>query len=78
MNHTLTTTLSDDIYKFLLDEAEESKSSKKHIIENALKMYRKDKLKKAVEAGLKERYEEHQHMVAEVREIQMISIHPSL
>mgnify|MGYP003950511831 CR=1 FL=1 len=78
MNHTLTTTLSNEIYEFLLKDAEETKSSKKHIIEEALKMYRKEKLRKAVEEGLKERYDEYKAIAAEVREVQITSIQPSL
>lgn len=74
MNHTFTTTLSNEIYEFLLKDAEETKSSKKHIIEEALKMYRKEKLRKAVEEGLKERYDEYKSIAAEVREVQITSL----
>lgn len=60
MKHPFTTTLSDWAIQFLIDETEGrgKKANKNEIIEAGLKMYKKAKLKREIEAGLKHDNEE--------------------
>ena len=74
MNHTLTTTLSSWIYKFLNEEAKKNKTTKKSVIEKALSLYQKIKLKHEVEKWLSERYQEYSDVNSELLSIQSSSI----
>ncbi len=74
MNHTLTTTLDFWIYSFLDQEAKKTKQTKKSIIEDALKMYQKYKLKEQILSWLDSRYEEYKNLNNEFKDIQFTSI----
>jgi hypothetical protein len=50
MNHTITTSLENSVYKFLEQQAQITNKTKKSIIEEALKLYQKQKLKEQIEA----------------------------
>ena len=69
MNHTITTTLSTDLYQFLLKEAKRLKLPKKAVLEAALKSYKKEQLKEAVLEGLKERQDESKQIATEFRRV---------
>ncbi len=74
MNHPITTTLSDNIYQFLELETKNNGVTKKSIIETALKMYKKNKLKNEIIKGLKERQDEYCEINKEFENIQFNSI----
>lgn len=78
MSHTITTTLSDGLYTFLIDESQRQSTSKKAILEAALKEYRKQQLRKAVATGAQERHEEYQDIANELHEAKMQSLEPHL
>jgi predicted transcriptional regulator len=48
MNYTITTNLESEVYNFLTKWANSTKQTKKSVIEDALKMYQKQKLKEQV------------------------------
>lgn len=74
MNYTITTTIEQSIYLFLQEQAKNTKKSKKHIIEEALKLYQKNQLKAEIEAWLDERLEEYKTINNEFSQIQLNSI----
>jgi predicted transcriptional regulator len=49
MSYTITTNLDDSVYNFLAQQAFTTKKTKKFIIEEALKIYQKQELKKQIE-----------------------------
>jgi uncharacterized protein YpiB (UPF0302 family) len=61
MNHTITTTLSEPWYNFLISETKEAKLNKKGVIESALGEYKKQKLLKAIEEGLKDKNRQQEY-----------------
>jgi len=69
MNHTITTTLSLDLYNFLVKETKRLKTTKKAILETALREYKKQQLREAVHEGLKDRQEEYRQIAAEFRNV---------
>ncbi len=74
MNHPITTTLSANVYHFLQEEAKKLKTSRKKVIEQALKEYQKQKLSEQVKTGLQERKEEYADLQTEFRKAQINSI----
>ncbi|MDR2411403.1 MAG: hypothetical protein LBD88_02200 [Candidatus Peribacteria bacterium] len=74
MNYTITTNLDCSAYNFLVEQASTTKKTKKSIIEEALKIYQKQELKKQIEKGLEERYKEQKTLNAEYSETQFKSL----
>ncbi len=74
MNYTITTNLDYSVYNFLDQQAKTTKKTKKSIIEEALKMYQKYKLKDQIESWLSERYDEYKSLNNEFLETQINSI----
>ena len=72
MKHPFTTTLSDWAIQFLIDETEGKgrRANKNEVIEAGLKMYKKAKLKKEIEAGLKRDNDELRQITNEFAEAQ--------
>ena len=75
MSYTITTTLSEELYAFLVAEAKNLGSTKKAILEAALKEYKKQKLKNDVAKGLKLREKEYKEMQNQFSEAQAHSLH---
>lgn len=65
MKNTFTTTLDSTLFRFLSEEASRQETPRNRVLEEALKMYRKAKLKKEVEEGLKERQKEYKKTSSE-------------
>ncbi len=74
MNYTITTNLDYSSYIFLQEQSKKTKQTKKSIIEEALKMYEKNKLKEQIEAWLTERYQEYKDLNNELLENQISSL----
>ena len=74
MNYTITTNLDYSSYLFLQEQSKKTKQTKKSIIEEALKMYEKNQLKKQIEAWLTERYQEYKDLNNELLENQISSL----
>ena len=74
MKHVITTTLSPYIHKFLISEASRKKTTKKSVIEQALKEYQKRQLQKQITEGLKARNKEYQEMQEDFHLAQLKSI----
>ena len=74
MNYTITTNLDYSSYLFLQEQSKKTKQTKKSIIEEALKMYEKNKLKEQIEAWLTERYQEYKDLNNELLENQISSL----
>ncbi len=74
MNYTITTNLDYSSYIFLQEQSKKTKQTKKSIIEEALKMYEKNKLKEQIEAWLTERYQEYKDLNNELLENQINSL----
>ena len=74
MNYTVTTNLDYSSYLFLQEQSKKTKQTKKSIIEEALKMYEKNKLKEQIEAWLTERYQEYKDLNNELLENQISSL----
>ena len=76
MNCTITTTLAEPLYKFLLSQAEEKKVSRKKILEEALNELQKKELLKQIEEACKdeELMNENRKICNEFREVQLLSI----
>lgn len=77
MSYTITTTMEESVYDFLVEQAKKQKTTKKAIIEEALKKYEKEKLKQEIIEWLKERQEENCEIADEFREAQCISLQKS-
>jgi len=74
MKKTITTTMEADLYDFLLREAKQKKTSRKAVIEAAIKLYKKVQLEERVKEGLQEREKEHQKEADAFREAQILSL----
>ena len=74
MNYTITTTLSAPIYHFLKEEGAKNKRSRKSVLEEALTLYRKEKLAEEVKKGLLARNEEYSASAQDFSEIQAASV----
>ena len=74
MNHIVTTTLSENFFSFLWEEAKRKKTTKKAIIEKWLEYYKKLELEKQIVEGLKNRQEEYKDTSKSFRESQFNSI----
>jgi len=60
MNHTITTTLNDNLYRFINSEAKSKDITKKSIIEKWLIYYKKYEMESKIKAWLKSRKKEYQ------------------
>lgn len=76
MNYTLTTTLSWKFYNFLNQQSTLNKTTKKAIIEEALGIYQKQKLKEQIEKWLDNRYSEYKEINNDFANIQFNSLKP--
>lgn len=65
MNIVLTTTLSQPIYQFLNEQATTKKTTKKNILEEALRLYQKQQLEIQIKEGFKDRKKEYQQIAKE-------------
>ena len=74
MNYTITTNLDYSSYLFLQEQSKKTKQTKKSIIEEALKMYEKNQLKKQIETWLTERCQEYKDLNNELWENQINSL----
>lgn len=74
MNYTLTTTLSWKFYNFLNQQSTLNKTTKKAIIEEALGIYQKQKLKEQIEKWLDNRYSEYKEINNDFANIQFNSL----
>lgn len=66
--------MEEQVYNFLVKQATEQKTTKKAVIQEALKQYEKTELKRKIVEWLKERSEEYQDITQEFREAQCISL----
>ncbi|HMT01643.1 MAG TPA: hypothetical protein PKD96_00715 [Candidatus Absconditabacterales bacterium] len=73
MNIVLTTTLSQPIYQFLNEQATTKKTTKKNILEEALRLYQKQQLEIQIKEGFKDRKKEYQQIAKEGRNAQFKS-----
>lgn len=74
MNYTITTTISAPFYHFLEQERLAKKTSKKSIIEEGLRLYKREKLRHSIQKGLKERNAEYQAIANDFADAQAISL----
>ena len=74
MKYIISSSLSDDVYKFLLRETAARYTTRSKIIEEALHLYEQKKIEQEVEQGFKERYEEYRKINEEFSDIQRRSI----
>jgi len=74
MNHTLTTTLSEWVFKFLREEAKRKKVTQKSIIEKWLEYYKKFDLEKQVKDWFKNRELEYKNISNDFKDLQFNSI----
>jgi hypothetical protein len=61
----ITTTLTKETYDFLVIEAKKENTSRREILEKALRLYKKIILEEQVKKGLKEREEEYRNTADE-------------
>jgi predicted transcriptional regulator len=74
MTHTITTTLSEEIYKYICEMARIHKTSKKQVIEEAIKLLRKQKMAREIQEGLQERMQEYKEIGEEFHTAQASSL----
>lgn len=74
MNYTITTNLWEQTYNFLISESKKRKTTKKAILEEALRNYEKNLLTQQIEEWLKERYNEYKTLNNEFSESQFNSL----
>ncbi len=71
MKHPFTTTLNTWAIEFLKSQAKKEKTDRNDVLEAALKMYKKAKLKREVEEGLADRQDEYREITNEFASAQM-------
>jgi hypothetical protein len=70
----ITTTLSQPMHLFLLQESKQKKVPRNKIIEMGLHLYQKEQLKKSVSEGFEERKNEYQTIQNDFQTIQSHSL----
>ena len=74
MLQTITTNLSMDSYKFLEEVANSTKKTKRQILEEALKLYKKHYLEQQIKKGFESRYEEYKSNMNDFKDLQFQSL----
>lgn len=70
----ITTTLSQSMHLFLLQESKQKRVPRNKIIEMGLRLYQKEQLKKSVAEGFEERTGEYKKMQNSFQEVQSGSL----
>lgn len=74
MTHSFTTTFPSNIYTFLITESKKRGLSRNKIIQEALKLYKREQLRQKIKSGLITRQVEMKELAAETREAQVNTI----
>ena len=74
MLQTITTNLSPDVYKFLNDVSSSTKKTKRQILEEALRLYKKYYLEEQIKKGFESRYEEYKSNANDFEDLQFQSL----
>jgi hypothetical protein len=74
MTRTITTNLDYWIYQFITQQSLANNTTKRAIIEEAVKFYKKQLLKQQVKVWLEERYDEYTSLNNELSQAQFTSL----
>lgn len=74
MLQTITTNLSPEVYKFLNEVSSSTKKTKRQILEEALRLYKKHYLEEQIKKGFEERKQEYEKNIKDFEDLQFQSL----